>query len=97
MTRFCVCGKAIYRNKTLCEDCVKKYSLDRSTWEPWLLEWVQSYQKEIDHDRRHRHLPVYEETETGSKVFMSSDAVQNLNRAMDNPEMEFEDFIWDNV
>ena len=96
-SRYCVCGKSIWYTKTLCDDCSKKYGNDRSKWDQYLVEWARSMDKEYKQESRHRHLQLFEETETGNKIPLSSDAVHNLNMAMDNPEMEFEDFIWDNV
>ena len=95
--RYCVCGKYIYHTKTLCEDCQRKYGTDRSAWEPWLQEWVKCMDRECKTNSRHRHLPIFEETETGEDSPIYSEAIGNLNAAMRYPELDFEDFIWGNV
>lgn len=96
MMRYCICGKFIWKNKSLCEDCVKKYGSDRTKWKQWLIDWVKSSQKELDYENNHRHYPIFEETDIPVSSCYSV-AYSNLRKAKHNPNMEFEEFIWNNV
>ena len=96
MDRYCVCGKKIWKDKTLCVDCMHKYGLDREAWPEWLRDWAKSIQKEMNYENRHRHYPIIDEVDK-KRPFVSGDAYSNLIRAQANSEMDFEDFIWDNV
>jgi len=58
MQRFCPCGKPIKPTWTLCQDCLSQYGKDRDKWPQWLREWLQSYQSELDQERRHNHLQI---------------------------------------
>ena len=50
--RNCVCGNQIPSNFCLCSSCQKKYGMDRSKWEKWLVFMVadldREYKQEID-------------------------------------------------
>lgn len=53
MIKYCVCGRPIKPNKSLCANCIRKYGQDRSQWPEWLKKWLKNYQHELDQDRRH--------------------------------------------
>ncbi len=50
--RNCVCGNQTPPNFCLCASCQKKYGMDRSKWEKWLVYMVadldREYKQEID-------------------------------------------------
>lgn len=90
--RYCVCGKIIDDHKVLCVDCYRKFGNDRTLWPDWLLDWAKSMQNEYrpkktdgDCEYNDEHLPI------------SDLAEHNLTRAKRQPNMDFEDFIWENV
>ena len=51
MMRNCVCGKHIPHNRQLCASCVSEYSADSANWPAWLIDWMCSYQKELNTER----------------------------------------------
>ncbi len=58
MMRNCVCGKPIPHNRQLCASCIEKYGSDSSKWDEWLLDWMRSYQAELNQERDYRHLSI---------------------------------------
>ena len=50
--RNCVCGNQIPPNFCLCASCQKKYGMDRSKWEKWLVYMVadldREYKQEVE-------------------------------------------------
>ena len=62
MRRLCVCGRYIGWKQSLCKTCLSKYGRKSIAWPDWLDRWVSSMQKEIDHDRRHDDLELYDES-----------------------------------
>lgn len=91
MARHCVCGKIITINSSLCNDCLKVHGTDRNQWPEWVRFLVAEEQKELDRERRHRELQLDEE-----HPLISDLAEHNLARAKRHPEMDFEDFTWNN-
>jgi len=58
MMRNCVCGKQIPHNRQLCASCILEYGDNQANWTDWLIDWMQSYQKELDAEKRYHHLSI---------------------------------------
>jgi len=58
MMRNCVCGKPIPHNRQLCASCIEKYGGDSSKWDEWLIDWMQSYQRELNQERDYHFLSI---------------------------------------
>ncbi len=56
--RNCVCGKPIPHNRQLCASCIEKYGGDSSKWDEWLIDWMQSYQRELNQERDYHFLSI---------------------------------------
>jgi hypothetical protein len=91
MQRTCVCGKPIANNMRLCKNCYLKYGSDSSEWPEWVKFMVNDIKREVRYEERHKDNIFIDE------YFVSPEARRNLTKAKRNPEMDFEDFIWDNV
>ena len=86
--RQCVCGELIKADWTLCPTCLKYYGNDRSTWPEWLRDWSQSVNNEINQDRRHLDLELFDEYSTdvieGARMSKPVDVSTSYN--MSKPE-----------
>ncbi len=56
--RNCVCGKPIPHDRQLCASCIEKYGGDSSKWDEWLIDWMQSYQRELNQERDYHFLSI---------------------------------------
>lgn len=91
LIRKCVCGANIPINRSICGDCSKQYGSNSKLWPDWLKFLSQDNQKEVDRERRHDELELFENKQYQP---ISNIARYNLNRAREFPEMEIEDFNW---
>ena len=60
-SRLCPCGKRIPLSQSICSACAGKYGSDRDQWPEWLRFCVRDAQREIDRDRRHDELTVFDD------------------------------------
>lgn len=81
MKKTCVCGKAIINRADLCAECKDLYGTDKKDWPEWLRFMVADMKREYDYELRHGNDLEYDEE-------------RDLT---ENPEMDFDTFIWDNV
>ena len=58
--RRCVCGIAIPWHWSLCAACLERHGADRARWPEWVAYLVADIQRELDDDRRHDHLTLYD-------------------------------------
>lgn len=87
--RYCVCGKLVDDQTTLCVDCFKKYGENRTLWPVWLRDWAKSTQNEYRTKKTDASQEFNEDV-------LSDVAAHNLKRARRYPEMSFEEFNWSN-
>jgi hypothetical protein len=60
-SRRCPCGKRIPLHQSVCAACADKYGTDRAAWPEWLRFCVRDTQRELDCDRRHDELTVFDD------------------------------------
>jgi hypothetical protein len=68
-----------------------KYGNDSKKWPEWMLYLVKDEQKELNRCVRRDFEGYYND----EYMQISDDAVYNLEKAKDNPEMDFEQFGWE--
>lgn len=86
--RYCICGKALPIKWRLCPDCFKVYGHKAKQWPEWLRDWSQSVNNEINQERRHLDLELFDEYSTdvieGARMSKPVDVSTSYN--MSKPE-----------
>ena len=81
MKKTCACGKAINTKNDLCRECLELYGTDKAEWPEWLRFLVADLKREYEYEIKHGSDLEYDEERDFTE----------------NPEMDFDTFIWDNV
>ena len=57
------CGSSRGIKWTLCTECLAEYGKDKAKWPEWLRFLVNDVQREIDDERRHHELALFDSDE----------------------------------
>lgn len=60
-SRLCPCGKRIPLSQSICSACARLYGTNRAAWPEWLRFYVRDRQRELDGDRRHDELTIFDD------------------------------------
>ena len=85
--RYCVCGRAIPFKRQLCGECLEIYGDDLKEWPEWLRWQVSDIQREIDYERRHDELTIFND-----EYFLPN----KVRKTRPHFEKDFEDMLWSN-